>query len=180
MKWETMRGDERERFCEKCQRSVVNFSRLTEAQRQALLEKARTERVCVTYEERLASPARRLPKPERLPVTLLGMVGFAAVAAMLLAFAPEPSVQRNSNTSTFHPQIALRRYYDSTRHKVDEWMENMRVYFGGKPRPDPLLRRMGEIDCGRLRRITPPGPSAPSPSSPATPPLAEPRALPPK
>ena len=48
MKWEELRGDGTERFCEKCQHAVTDLSQMTEAEADDFLAKARMsgKRVC--------------------------------------------------------------------------------------------------------------------------------------
>lgn len=48
--WERMRGDAVRRYCDKCERDVINLSALTRREAQPILERrAAGERVCVRY-----------------------------------------------------------------------------------------------------------------------------------
>jgi hypothetical protein len=47
--WSELKGDDRKKFCEKCGLHVTNLSALNEAARQALVKRAETESICVSY-----------------------------------------------------------------------------------------------------------------------------------
>jgi hypothetical protein len=49
MTWSAMRGSQRSRFCSACQMTVYNLSALTTKEATALLERARSERVCAQF-----------------------------------------------------------------------------------------------------------------------------------
>src|SRR5262245_20061225 len=44
--WETMRGDDRKRYCEQCRLNVYDFSRMTRGEAEAMLRAAEGQRVC--------------------------------------------------------------------------------------------------------------------------------------
>lgn len=134
IKWDEMRGDERERFCEKCQRSVTNLTRLTAAQRAALLASADSERVCVAYYQRLIATPRHPLTLQRRAAAVALVLGLGAVAALLAMAAT--AVHRTSHThttSTDWRDEVVTSYY-SARYKVEEWFDEVRVYFGGAPK----------------------------------------------
>lgn len=79
MKWEDMTGDEKRRFCERCQKQVTNLSALTRAERRAFLKSPRRDSACVSYLEEPPSP--------RLPL----MGAFAAGLALLAGCAKQPT-----------------------------------------------------------------------------------------
>lgn len=45
--WDAMSGDERARYCGRCELSVTNLAELREAEAEALLSQPREHRVCV-------------------------------------------------------------------------------------------------------------------------------------
>jgi hypothetical protein len=86
--WADLRGDERARFCEKCNHTIVNFSELTEAERLNILENRGPGKLCVTYHRRLSgeyvTPENPLTAIER---SHIGQLGVAALSAGALALA---------------------------------------------------------------------------------------------
>src|SRR3954471_2717301 len=87
--WAEMRGDERERFCSKCARTVVNLSLLTEEQRRVLLADARPGKLCVAYYRRLSgefvSAETPLAKSESRAVVQFGLTALSAAALAVVA-----------------------------------------------------------------------------------------------
>src|SRR4051812_44975380 len=59
MPWDEMRGNDRARFCEKCQLHVHNLSAMTSNDAAALVD-GRTDRMCVAY----------MPTAQGAPITL--------------------------------------------------------------------------------------------------------------
>lgn len=51
--WQNLSGSEKSRFCEACGHDVQNLSLMTRSEREALLQRAKTERVCGTYSQDL-------------------------------------------------------------------------------------------------------------------------------
>jgi hypothetical protein len=49
MRWESLQGDEKRRFCDQCQLHVHNLSAMT-AEEQMTLAKSQTSRICVRYQ----------------------------------------------------------------------------------------------------------------------------------
>ena len=88
MPWTTMTGTERWKYCTQCGHHVTNLSLLSAAERAALLERARTERICGSYFMRLSgemvTPEAPLSSCERKGVKQLGVAVLSA-AAMALA-----------------------------------------------------------------------------------------------
>ena len=87
--WAELRGDERERFCEKCGHSVTNLSALSADARAALLAKAGKERLCVSFYVRLSgeyvTPEAPLTADERSKIRQLGVAALSAGALALAA-----------------------------------------------------------------------------------------------
>lgn len=88
MPWTEMTGTERWKYCAQCGHHVTNLSLLSAAERAALLERAKTERICGTYYLRLSgemvTPETPLSSRERQGVKQLGVAVLSA-AAMALA-----------------------------------------------------------------------------------------------
>lgn len=164
MKWDELRGDERARFCEKCQRSVINLTHLTEAQRTALLAAPHSERLCVAYRQRLvAATPRSSPSRRHRWAARAATLGLGAAAVFVAAFAA--STHRPSRTAVPRPdprEVVMECYY-SAREKVEDWVEDVRVYFGGTPRPRPMM--MGMVCPSSW---TPPPPAVLPAKSPST------------
>lgn len=93
--WAQMRGDERRRFCEQCDKHVHNLSAMTKAQAQALL--ARDPELCVIYQYDEHEELVFEPEPTRVQLQLQGARKLLATAAlavpMLLAACDEPPSQ---------------------------------------------------------------------------------------
>ena len=87
--WADLRGDECERFCEKCGHSVTNLSALSADARAALLLKIGKERLCVSYYQRLSgeyvTPEAPLTTEERSKIRQLGLAALSAGALALAA-----------------------------------------------------------------------------------------------
>jgi hypothetical protein len=94
-----LRGDERARFCEKCGLTVTNLSALSDEARAALLARAGTGRLCVSYYRRLTgeyvTPASPLTTEERSRIRQFGVAalsaGALALAAGCMATPPPPT-----------------------------------------------------------------------------------------
>ncbi len=87
--WADLRGDERERFCEKCGHSVTNLSELSADARHALLSKVGKERLCVSFYRRLSgefvTPEAPLTSEERSRIRQIGVAALSAGALALAA-----------------------------------------------------------------------------------------------
>ena len=87
--WADLRGDDRERFCEKCGHRVTNLSALSADARAALLAKAGKERLCVSFYLRLSgeyvTPEAPLTADERSRIRQLGVAALSAGALALAA-----------------------------------------------------------------------------------------------
>ena len=97
IRWDELRGDERERFCERCGHRVSNLSAMDAAGRAALLAKLGRERVCASFYIRLSgeyvSPERPLTSEERSKIRQLGVAALSAGALALAAGCVSPSEQ---------------------------------------------------------------------------------------
>ena len=92
--WADMQGSEKERFCNKCSRSVVNISLMTEEARAALLAAAKPGELCVAYYKRLngecVSAENPLKPSELSRLRQYGVAAISAGALALAACAPAP------------------------------------------------------------------------------------------
>ena len=97
IRWEELRGDERERFCEKCGHRVSNLSAMGATERAALLAKTGRERVCASFYIRLSgeyvTPENPLTPDERSRIRQLGVAALSAGALALAAGCVSPSEQ---------------------------------------------------------------------------------------
>jgi hypothetical protein len=97
IRWSEMRGDEKERFCSKCSRTVVNISLLTEDQRRSLLNRESSDQLCVAYYRRLSgefvSAENPLQPAERRSLVPYGAAAALSVGALAAAvnFDPQPN-----------------------------------------------------------------------------------------
>jgi len=86
--WSKMSGPEAVKFCEACGRHVQNLSLLSDSEREALIARARTERVCGSFWVRLngelVTPAKPLSSREKSAVRQFGT---AVLSAGALAIA---------------------------------------------------------------------------------------------
>jgi hypothetical protein len=87
--WASLRGDERARFCEKCNHTIVNFSELTEAERLEILDKRGPGKLCITYYRRhsgeYVTPENPLTSEERSRIKQIGVAALSAGAMALAA-----------------------------------------------------------------------------------------------
>jgi len=160
MQWSELRGDVRERFCEKCQRTVVNLSVLTPAQRGAILARARTERVCVAYRQYLTDGRDEPAAPTvRGAVNTGTLVKIGGTAALLAAVAALGTHVTRDPAAAEHTWENAQELYHTARYTVEEWIDDVRVFFGGTPRHTFVLGMVCE----------PPPPAPPPASPPASP-----------
>lgn len=87
--WAQLPGDERQRHCEQCGRSVTNLSELDETARREFLARPGNENVCITYYRRLSgefvTPESPLTPQERSGIKQLGLAALSAGALALAA-----------------------------------------------------------------------------------------------
>lgn len=111
-KWESMTGDERSRFCAKCQLSVHNVKELTEAETVALLQQA-TGRVCGRIFQRADGTVLTKDCPvgvatlrRRFALSLVAVVAF--VVALVGVVAGAADRQRGEGAMTFRAGLRAR------------------------------------------------------------------------
>ena len=171
IRWDEMRGDERERFCSRCHRTVVNLSLLTATERADLLARTPPDQLCVSYYRRLngefVSAEQPLTPAESRSAVQLGV---AALSLGALAFAAEclpeaGPVLRQTGTE-------LQAKIERTRDEIIDDAQHLLARVTGRPPPVPAATLiLGMIICP---------PSAPGPSAPpASPPLPAVQAIPP-
>lgn len=95
VRWDELRGDERERFCAKCGHRVSNLSAMDAAERTALLAKIGRERICASFYVRLnggyVTPDNPLTSEERSKLRQLGAAALSAGALALAAGCVTPA-----------------------------------------------------------------------------------------
>lgn len=111
IRWDELRGDERERFCERCGHRVANLSAIDAAGRAALLTRIGRERVCASFYLRLSgeyvTPEKPLTSEERSKIRQLGVAALSAGALALAAGCVSPSEQSKLKpSSAAAPQAA--------------------------------------------------------------------------
>lgn len=150
-KWESMQGDERTRFCAKCQLSVHNIRELGEADVVKLLAGA-TGRVCGRIYQRPDGTVLTKDCPVGL-AKVRRQVGLAllTVAALIVAMvgvrAGGPS--RARNRSVFDADLRA-RLYDAKEYLRDT------AIFG------PLINRLDPLPmAGAIMAVPPPGTGTP-------------------
>jgi hypothetical protein len=98
MPWDGMRGDQRTRFCEKCQLHVHNLSSMTSDEAEALVGE-RSDRICVAYAPSSdGSPLtlnyekrkRRFTWRVTLAIGLLGATATTCAQALFFRTKPVP------------------------------------------------------------------------------------------
>ena len=94
MPWQDMTGDERRKFCTQCGHHVQNLSLLARKERLALLERAKTERICGAYFIRLSgemvTPDQPLTPQERKGIKQLTATALSAGVLALAAGCTTP------------------------------------------------------------------------------------------
>lgn len=159
--WATMRGDERERYCTQCARTVVNVSLLTEPQRAALLANPPPGGLCVAYYRRLSgefvSAESPLTPTESRSIVQYGVTALSlTAAAVAMNYVPEaPAALDRAQQAVTSSYVAAR---DEAVQRGTEAVDRLAVRLGLKPEP-PAVLLMGMMIC-------PPPPAAvPAPSS---------------
>ena len=164
-----MRGDERERTCAKCRRTVVNLSLLTEEQRVAVLAEAqgRPDGLCVAYYQRLSGEFVSAETPLAPLESRRGVqFGVTALSAAALAVVAHNAPAIGQAVGSAH--VTAGASYVSLRNETVEnarqTMANIGRLFGGQPHePDPPIMLLGMMVCP-----TPPAPHAsPAPVMPS-------------
>jgi hypothetical protein len=162
IKWAEMRGDEHERFCAKCSRTVVNLSLLTEAERVALLKNSRPEDLCVAYYRRrsgehvtaerplLRKEARRIVQCSAAAIAL----GATATAVCSDPYADEKAARIG--------RVAERTYNQAKEAVLDRADRIAEALIGRPLRTPPVHMIMGMIACPPSTPATPPGTAVPS------------------
>ncbi|MBL8924091.1 MAG: hypothetical protein JNJ54_34860 [Myxococcaceae bacterium] len=109
--WESMTGDERTRFCAKCQLSVHNVKELTEAETLALLQRA-TGRVCGRIFQRADGTVLTKDCPVGVATVrrrfALSLVAVAAFVVALVGVVAGAARQRSDGTMTFREGLRTR------------------------------------------------------------------------
>ena len=159
--WNEMRGDDRERYCTKCSRTVVNLSLLTEAQRVAVLAEAqqRPDGLCVAYYQRLSGEFVSAETPvspqESRRAVQFGVTALSAAALAVVAHHA-PSIGQTLASAQVVAGASYANLRDETVEKATRTMSNIGRLFGGQPHePDPPLMLLGMMVCP-----TPPAPTA--------------------
>jgi len=87
--WADLQGNERERYCQQCGRSVTNLSELSETERTAILAASGQGEVCVSFYRRITgeyvTPDAPLTSEERSSIRQLGVAALSAGALLLAA-----------------------------------------------------------------------------------------------
>jgi hypothetical protein len=171
MQWDELRGSGvRERFCEQCRLTVVNYSALRPEARERLTARARTERVCIAYRDFLAQGA-----DEPVAIGTRGgmnsgvLLKLGGAAAFLAAVGTLASQAVRDPRAGDHAWEAAQDAYYSAKYRAEEWIEEVRVFFGGTP---TYTYALGDFSCGP---VTPPAPAAlvPAPGPATSPALPE-------
>lgn len=167
--WGSMRGDEKERYCSKCSRTVVNLSLLTEDQRIALLAAARPGELCVAYFRRLSgegiSAETPLTRSESRALMQFGVTALA-LGAVALSASRAPAIAQTSLAAQQSIATVAAQTRDQVVDRSRQLVDRIKDRFGPKKKPDPLLT----ITLGRIACLPSPAPSTPI----AVPPSASP------
>ncbi|MEO5958984.1 MAG: hypothetical protein ABIZ49_08425 [Opitutaceae bacterium] len=156
--WTKMRGDEKERFCSKCARTVVNISLLTEAQRAALLAQTNPGELCISYYRRLSGEFVSAENPLR-PAEAASVVQYGVAALTLAAAAVAVDCVPAAREAVEQTQRRLATEYYAVRESVKDYAERVKATVTGRtPPPDPsAVMILGMIACPPP---TPPPPPA--------------------
>lgn len=104
VKWDGMSGTERWKYCAQCGHHVANLSLLTPAERKALLERAREERICGTYYLRLSgemvTPEAPLTPNERGRIRQFGAAALSAAALTLATGCVAPAKKATAQNAS--------------------------------------------------------------------------------
>ncbi|MCX6955852.1 MAG: hypothetical protein NTV51_27225 [Verrucomicrobia bacterium] len=170
IRWEMMRGDERERYCSQCSRTVVNVSLLTTAERQALLANPPPGGLCVAYYQRLSgecvSAETPLTASESRRVVQWGAI--AASAATLAAaahFAPEINASLTAARGPASPVSRVAQVCDELKEQGKEVLYDL----GVMKRPAGVTMMVGMMVCPTPSPApsSAPGSAAPAPAPPS-------------
>ncbi len=181
IRWDEMHGDERERYCSRCHRTVVNLSLLTATERADLLALTPPDQLCVSYYRRLngefVSAEQPLTPAESRSTVQLGVAALSLGALVLAAEClPDAGpVLRQTGTE-------LQAKIERTRDEIIDDAQHLLAKVTGRPPPGPpspaATLILGMIIC------PPPAPgasgapaSSPLPAIPAVPVSANPTGL---
>jgi outer membrane biosynthesis protein TonB len=179
--WTTMRGDERERFCSKCSRTVVNVSLLTVAQREALLANPPPGGLCVAYYQRLSGENVSAENPltpfesKRIVEWGVAAASLTAAAALAVQLAPATAGSLVDNTQD------LAALYDAAAVRGKEAVDAIGVELGLKTKTPPpaVCIILGKPALPAPTPPTPP-PVPPKPAPPRPTPSPAPKPAPPR
>lgn len=158
MPWTKMTGTERWKYCAQCGHHVTNLSLLSAAERAALLERAKTERICGSYYMRLSgemvTPEAPLSDRERSGVRQFGVAVLSAAAMALAAGCvskdgPQPPVatlRAEPVSEAIKPvaQTECAKPDSVAQKKDDEVLLLMGGMFGVEPKPERKPGRSGK------------------------------------
>jgi hypothetical protein len=88
IRWDELSGSEAEKFCSKCGHRVSNLSQMSAAERAALIERARHERICASFYLRATGEfvTREAPLTTE-EASRVRQLGAVALSAGMLALA---------------------------------------------------------------------------------------------
>lgn len=159
--WADLRGGERARFCEKCGHTIVNFSELTAAKRQELLERNGAEKLCVTYYRRLSgeyvTPDSPLTPEERSRVKQLGVAALSA-GALALAAGCMSTPEARKSVAAVSPASSAPAVAAKPEASMDEAAKLARYDKNRNGRLD--LDETAALEADRERKLQP-GPDEP-------------------
>lgn len=145
--WTSMRGDERERYCSKCARTVVNVSLLTSEQREALLANPPPGGLCVAYYQRLAGEMVSAENPLS-PAESSRVVQWGVAALSLSAVALAVNITPGSGEALVNARDATAATVSTVYDGGREAVENIAIRLGLKPKPAPTASMiMGVMIC---------------------------------
>ena len=171
MPWTEMRGDERERFCARCSRQVVNLSLLTAAQRAELLARTPPEELCIAYYRRLngefVTAERPLTRAESSRVVQYGIATLSLSALAAIA----SSVPGGSDAIRQVPAEIVDACVDASEameERTREWVDRLTAAPPPAPPPTSVLI-LGAMACPPPAATPPPPPAPPPPALPPPP-----------
>lgn len=176
--WASMRGDERERYCSKCARSVVNVSLLTHDQREALLANPPPGGLCVSYYQRLSGEMVSAENP-LTPAESGRVVQWGVAALSLGAVALAANITPNTHESLTRAKDTTATTITAVCHEVTTRgraaVDYVADQLGLKPKPAPVVSVfLGMTACP----IPPPSPAL-APAGMTNPPASAPASAPP-
>lgn len=166
IRWSEMRGDEKERFCSKCSRSIVNVSLLTEAERLSLLNRTSSDQLCIAYYRRLSGEFVSAENPLQ-PSERRSLVQFGATALSIGALAAAVNTIPADALKTARQEILSSSHYlhAQVESNVSELLEKISAPFA--PKQDPSAMLFLGVMAGPPSTITISCDLAPATTSPA-------------